>query len=145
MSDTTQAVHERIGLSFPEWIAFIGTREWLQTAEHNPGRGVFTPIDPHKHEFHMAWACLKEGCGTVGCIGGTMALALGKDTWHYVNSQQENRPALHRLFYPKLSNGRTPSFRTITPAQAIKAMYNFENTGDANWDDVLNDSNFILQ
>lgn len=147
MSDMTktvpQAEHERLGLTFPEWIAFLGTYEWLAGAKHNSQRECGTPIDKHGHEFNMAWACLKEDCGTVSCIGGTMALALGKSTWAYVNGQQETRPALNRLFYPRLSDGRTPHFRTITPVQALKAMDNFRRTGDADWDTVLTAKNFF--
>lgn len=137
-----QAEHERLGLSFAEWIALLGTQEWVAMgAKHNPARLCSTPVDPHGHEFNMAWCCLTEGCGTVSCIGGTMALALGKHTWAYVNGQ-EARQNLNRLFYPRTTEGKSPNFRSITPAQALRAIYNFRRTGDADWDSVLTKSNF---
>jgi hypothetical protein len=106
------------------------------------------------HTFRMNTACEANGhCGTVGCIGGNMGLIMGKDiigAQQYVGRCRDasdtssdmigiavKSPALHTLFYPP----NWVNYRTITPAQAIKAIDNWLKTGRPNWSKVLTKRN----
>jgi hypothetical protein len=70
-------------------------------------------------------------CGTVACIGGTAEL-IGKV--EFMKSSTYN-DQLYTLFYP-------PSdldYSEITVSQAANALRNYLSTGNAKWDEVLDE------
>lgn len=138
--------HETLGITFAELGALLGTRELLKAdmLEHDP-RHV---TKPGTHEFDMNTACKPNGeCGTVSCIGGTMALIMGKNIGEadlYVRDTSTEvvggkSPALGKLFYPG-RDGYSGDWSAITPAQAIAAIDNFLAGGHPRWMEVLDDN-----
>ena len=134
-------VHEQRDLSFAELGALLGTREMLrkQLIVHN--------LDFWKdgsHQFNMNVGCTRDGnCGTVSCIGGTMALIMGMDSadaadyvrYHSVGCKLAKRP-IASLFFPP-ENPKLGDWDKITPKQAIKAIDNFLETGRPLWTKVI--------
>lgn len=92
--------------------------------------------------FNMAQAHYeKEGCGTVACIGGWMAVAMGMDNMAanaYVGKHEpwsgrsSDRP-IARLFFPPWSS----TYENITTEQAVQAIDNFLKEGSPCWADVI--------
>jgi len=127
--------HDKLGITFAEHGALIGTRYMLAGGilKHTPG--VFGVGHGNKHSFNMSISCDVVGCGSVSCIGGTMAMIMGMrdpyDAEHYVcNAWGE----LGKLFYP---NHPSVSMYDITVEQSIRAIDNFLTTGRAKWHKVL--------
>jgi hypothetical protein len=132
---TKKSFHERRGITFAEMGAFVATRNMLAMGllEHDPTR---TKYINNKHTFNMNWGCLTRGCGSVSCIGGTMALIMGiKDdaARYYVNDGGTNG-VFSELFFPK---NISKSYSGITPKQAVAAMDNWWKTGKPQWRKVL--------
>lgn len=75
-----------------------------------------------------------DECGSVGCIGGTMGLIMGKnaeDSHYYVQNARGN---LRNLFFPPRSSAE---YEAITAKQMLQAINNFLDTGNADWKAVL--------
>lgn len=130
--------HEELGLTFAEYGALLGTRAMLErgTLEYEAGRDW---VEGNKHLFCMNRACRVKGCGTVSCIGGTMALIMGMDqdeATAYVNKVADGilREALRCLFFPRGYN-----YEAVTPDQAVQAIDNYLRTGRPQWASVLVD------
>jgi len=122
--------HQELGITFRELGALLGTREMLKdgTLTH-----IYDPTEPYGdlHLFNMGITCRTKGCGSVACIGGTMAMILGysesdsaADISSYVNRGGDGSPLgkahLHDLFFPL----ETPSHTMdqITNEMAVEAI-----------------------
>lgn len=79
-------------------------------------------------------------CGSVGCIGGHIALAHGisvRGARRYVQNQAQAGGPLANLFFPDLTvNYRHPGWRA-GPREAAGAILNFLTTGAPDWDGVM--------
>ncbi|WP_026607630.1 hypothetical protein [Methylocapsa acidiphila] len=79
-------------------------------------------------------------CGSVGCIGGHIALAHGISVLgarRYVQGQAQAGGSLAALFFPDLTvDRRHPGWRA-NGAAAARAILNFLTTGRPNWDGVM--------
>lgn len=79
-------------------------------------------------------------CGSVGCIGGHMALAHGisvRGARRYVQDAAQSASPLAPLFFPDLTaNKAHPGWRA-RPAEAAHAILNFLTTGAPDWDAVM--------
>ncbi len=79
-------------------------------------------------------------CGSIGCIGGHMALAHGisvRGARRYVQHQAQGNGPMAALFFPDLTvNHSHPGWRAEAP-DAARAIINFLTTGAPDWDDVM--------
>lgn len=132
-------IHEKRGLSFAEYGALLGTREMLRLGAVEDTYECKLP-DDKAHTFNMNVPMIKEGCGTVGCIGGHMALIMGysnSEADNYVTNSQYSRP-IGKLFYPdSLEN-----WEGITPDMGVAAIDNFLKDGNPRWTDVAEEFGF---
>jgi hypothetical protein len=127
-------LHERRKITFAEYGALLGTRAMLvmKALTHTKKRDV----TPHKHQFNMAVQCKLGECGSIGCIGGTMALIMGKseiDAVEYVGTCNRIGTAsksFKELFFPPSGQDY---WEDITPAQSVVAIDNWLKTGKPNW------------
>jgi hypothetical protein len=91
--------------------------------------------------FNMDHTGIAAKCGTVGCIGGWLAVVNGAKAPfqmdRYVNVLRSG--ALEALFYPDREGDVISSYNYdhITAPQAAQAIRNFLMTGHPNWDEVL--------
>lgn len=126
-------LHDRLHLTFAELGALLATREMLV-------RGLLVheeipDVVPGQHTFNMSVPCRQEDCGTVTCIGGTMALIMGCPPGTYVDCSP---PHLRALFYPEpVFQAGVKSYRDITVKQSIMAIDNFLLYGKPRWLDVV--------
>ena len=124
--------HEELGMTFAEYGALLGTRELLRSSLMGHGPDGFPSA--REHTFNMNVCCITFACGSVSCIGGTMALIMGvcvRDIRDYVCSHE----VLRSLFFPSGFN-----FNLVTAEQAVAAIDNFLETGAPRWSEVLGDS-----
>ena len=144
MAKKYKSEHERLGITFAEFGALLGTEAMLR--EHNLQH---TPVryaqDKHSHKFNMGLACDFNGCGTVSCIGGTMALIMDmntrEDAQAYVGigpGEGRHSPALKPLFFPPRERLLGVEWDNITPAQALKAIANFKKDRHPRWKQIIN-------
>lgn len=118
--------------------------------------GKFKHIDEDKGEyplgqngFNMSIASKSYECGTVGCIGGWVWVHMNierlmQDGGVWYLSSADNHDAdtylyqkgpdchLHHLYFPPGSN-----YDAITPLEAAQAIDNYLNTGDPDWESVI--------
>lgn len=108
--------------------------------------------DWEREELIAIWPKLLDGtatldmrqavsdCGSVGCIGGHIALAHGISVLgarRYVQDQVQRTGPLAALFFPDLTvTQRHPGWRASGP-QAAEAVLGFLTTGVPNWDTVM--------
>lgn len=127
---------KKLKISFAEYGALIAVRTMLaqgiiQWARYDHGR--------NDHVFNMAYVCVDNGCGSIGCIGGTMALLMRVNPRDYMI--RRHPLGLRVLFYP---DTESPSvvfdYDLIQPMQAVKAIDNYLLTGKPRWRDVLKGS-----
>ena len=117
--------HEELGISFAEYGALIATRTMLACGVLVHGKTVV----PHEHHFNMAVLCKVGGnCGTLSCIGGTMALIMGYDQRRAADYIVRSKGELENLFFPS-----RPLYRDLTTKQALAAIDNYLTTGQAQW------------
>ncbi len=130
--------HSKLGLSFAEFGALLGTRTMLANNAVVDAKGVHE-TDEKTHKFNMSVPCNARRCGSVACIGGTMAQIMGMDAIDASSYVYEREPGtaketpISRLFYPP----EKYDFDKITPAHAVKAIDNFLATGKPNWTKIL--------
>lgn len=125
----------------------LAQAEWDETEDD-----YLTPIKGNM--FDMGDTCTSYECGTVGCIGGWMYLAMNSDVCAVKNgvtlipeevAELANGYVIHapgalgRLFYPSRGGVYYKDFHAIKPSQALTAIDNFLNTGEANWYSILGD------
>jgi len=130
-------IHERRKITFQEYAALLATRAMLVNATlawTNSPRPV-----PGCHLFNMHTKGGATHCGTVGCIGGTMAMVMGKDPSDYVFDHVGEdlgwrlradtcSKSLSNLFYPV-----GDEWDWIKPKVAVKAIDNWLRTGKPGW------------
>ena len=131
MANSHYKTHEELGITFAEYGALFAVRAMLQAGilEHT----LRDDCDlKGKHLFNMNHSGKIAHCGSVGCIGGNMAIIMqASRPGNYVYKKSPGSP-LYGLFYP------TPyDFDTITPKEAAKAISNFLHTGNPHWDNIL--------
>lgn len=121
-----QSHHERLGITFAELGALYGTLGMLRAEVLEFIENPADDPTPGTHVFDMDTTCKSNGeCGTVACIGGTMALIMGKnlrDASAYVHDARSL--SLGKLFYPT-RDGWNGYYGDITPEHAIQAIHNF--------------------
>lgn len=127
----TKHLHERRKITFIELGALLGTRALL--AGKHLGHSKSTFARSKTHLFNMGVACARTECGTVSCIGGTVALIMGLDQIHnYVCHTRSE--SLHHLFFPPEG---CLDWNSATPAVAVKAIDNWLKTGHPGWRKLL--------
>jgi hypothetical protein len=141
----TKALHEVREITFREHLAVLAVRHALETGvlDMHP---VLHPDDvnafDNKHTFHMSCSMDKAHCGSVGCIGGYMALVMGVNSrsyvtdhikWGHMAEPEACSPSLTPLFFPPL--GR--DWPSATPKVAVKAIDNWLKDGNPRWGDLL--------
>jgi hypothetical protein len=122
--------HEELGITFREWAALFGVAQVLHAGiipmHRNAPSGV--------HAFNLETSCRGNGhCGTVGCIGGYVALAMGKDinkASNYVHTAGGN---IRELYFPSPAI----AYDRVTQGQAAQAIGNFLTTGNPMWRDII--------
>ena len=146
-----KSLHEKRKVTFQELGALYGTRTMManHVLVHDPQQ---ERVYNNKHGFNMATQGKQHGCGTVSCIGGTMAFIMGADPIMYVGMRGKVGTAsrvFQDLFYPNVSknycnkwitlDSRTngEGWNKITPAQGVKAIDNWLRTGKPQWLKVL--------
>lgn len=138
----------QLGIQEWEFTRLIEVRDLLQTKtlKHSKQGNSFYAVWSLPVGFNMGYAHqYTEGkCGTVGCIGGWMAINQGFneiETNHYVDMIDGS---LKKLFYPPEDRDESDvyvPYNDITPEQAVQAINNFLYDGDPNWELVLCDNN----
>lgn len=124
-------LHERRGVTFQELGAVLGTREMLRLGVLKHSKANYPKAG--EHTFNMNVACNRLDCGTASCIGGTMAMLMGRfnTTMDYV---QCNRSAsLEDLFYPP----QYLDWDKATNKVAIQAIDNWLKDGKPRWAKLL--------
>ena len=120
--------HEKLGISFAEYGALLGTRAMLANKaltyvyvrENDMGEYDYEEkLDENRHKFTMGCILESKGCGTVGCIGGHMGLILGKA--HIDDYTADTDNVLNALFYPP----HRYNYDKITADYAVKAIDRF--------------------
>ena len=146
---TKKHLHEKRDITFQEYGALLGTRAMLAAKALKPDRrNTFINVAPGEHRFNMCTKGKASQCGTVSCIGGTMAFLMGKDPTRYVDDYNPRSRvigtnlfardpracsvSLIPLFYPT-GVGEPPTWTWITPEVAVKAIDNWLRTGKAGW------------
>jgi hypothetical protein len=141
--------HEKLKITFQEYGALLGVRAMLQVGILEDTLDVCgLYFKSNKHHFNMDSIGGVKGCGSVGCIGGNMAIImnpyLGNEyvDSEYINVNSEyvseyvttNRSeSLSKLFYPP----RKYDYNLITSKMALKAIDNFLTTKKPHWEKVL--------
>jgi len=143
-----QHLHEKRKITFQEYGALLGVRAMLaaNALTHDRQRRRIEAA-PGEHGFNMCTKCKMSKCGTVSCIGGTMAFLMGRDPAYYVEDHNPPSPcgpgvfprdvrscsvSLIPLFYPT-EVGKVYTWTWIKPAVAVKAIDNWLRTGRPGW------------
>lgn len=77
----------------------------------------------------------KYNCGTVGCIGGLLALRLGLDPDRFIDKACDVDPRFSNLFYPNISRDGA-HWDSITPIAAAAAIETFLAGGQPHYEGV---------
>jgi hypothetical protein len=133
---TAQHLHEKLGISFQELGALLGVRNMLAAGLLIPNADDYPD---GSHVFSMHHPGMVYGCGSVGCIAGSMAILMGhKQPMTYTNQFDQDslrgKDKIAALFYPRAPNAAMWS--DITPKMAVRAIDNFLNYGDPKWGTV---------
>lgn len=95
-------------------------------------------ISEKKKFFNMNSEELELSCGTVRCIGGWVGHLLGQDSWNYcMNVFKTSGKGLYSLYYPDIDEDVL--YEEITTEQAAKAIRNYLERGDPDWEEVLSE------
>lgn len=114
-------------------ITVLGMLERNELVHHIApiiGESGFAPTIPNG--FNMECSGAQTDCGTMACIGGWVAILMGRrDKFinQYVNTRNPNSK-IGRLYW-----GCTGSATTVE--QAATALRNFLTDGDARWNEVI--------
>jgi len=98
----------------------------LKTVEYGPPTGPF--------DFNMSCSGISSECGTVACIGGWVAVLMGRkgdDIARYVNDQ-ESDGVLAPLYWPDEVGALD-----ATAPQASVALRNYLTHGEPRWDEAM--------
>jgi len=91
-------------------------------------------------------------CGSVACIGGWVSFFMQGNKFtkesimkidHVIADNyvlKSRSTSLERLYFPELKNNTEDAdfYQAITPGEASQAIQNFLETGDPDWDSILN-------
>lgn len=153
---------EELYITQEEYDALLWVREKLASGKIEHSSHVRAHDGGVHNMFNMSVASAPYSCGTVACIGGWMSLKMQdvadaaiednlKLRWittahanNYVGSYagdnehreangRDGRSQLGRLFYPK----ETLAWDPITPAQAVRAIDNYLETGQPRWEEIV--------
>jgi hypothetical protein len=118
--------HKELRLSYAELGALLGTREMLRTKTLKDAHGR-SFADDDEHLFNMGDACVIYVCGSVACIGGTMAQIMGKNASEAMRYVASSSGKLRELFFPKPPKGSVHDldYDKIKPTEAVVAIDNF--------------------
>ena len=129
----TRSLHEKRHITFAELGALLGTRQLLASGELVQSRNLQLKLGVH--EFHMAEACKAADCGSITCIGGTMALIMGmnqSDAKLYVGNEVRrghHSPSLQSLFFQPTN----VEWSDVNEPIAVQAIDSWLKTGRVNW------------
>ena len=120
-----------LGISEPQKEALMKTLVLLETGKlvhatefnHDFGEEAFSG------HFNMAHWKDTASCGTVCCIGGTAELIGGVD----LSTTMGADGSLQELFCPS----DVADWKSVTPAQAARALRSYLTTGDAKWTEAV--------
>ncbi|PNG26596.1 hypothetical protein [Methylocella silvestris] len=91
-------------------------------------------------DIALDMARASSDCGSIGCIGGHVALAHGvsvRGARRYVQSQAQSGGPLAALYFPDLTaNHSHPGWRA-NAAQAARAIIDFLTLGAPDWDAAM--------
>jgi hypothetical protein len=137
-----KALHEKLGIRFAELGALYGVRAMLIAKDLIPKKTI--EVCSNTHSFNMSTAGEVKECGSVGCIGGNMAIIMGitsfGDVAAYVHNHQYLRKylpteccseALTSLFFPDANTRGSESaqipieWSDFTVKQTLQAIDNF--------------------
>ena len=134
-------LHEKLGITFAELGALLGTKAMLETAVVAGTNECMYDDDRDSvlmaagiHVFDMNTAARTHACGSVSCIGGTMGLIMGKTPvaattyvgcaemqhnfyYRYLQGTVLHSPSLHPLFFPR--SIAADKWRGVTRQQAV--------------------------
>lgn len=130
-------------VAFRELGALYAVRAMIVSGVMTHERDCFSQRTQNAHTLNMGVAgeC-SYGCGTMSCIGGTMAIIMGLEPGNYVTGPLGSHvfdginrsAALEDLFYPP---GDMSSYYAITAKQMLAAIDNWLATGKPKWKSVL--------
>jgi len=129
-----------LGITEPQKDALIKTLKLMETgkidhfADDLDGDVMYRKDRKFSGLFNMVMWAGDHECGTVCCIGGTAEL-IGNVTFGADFGQDLQNSALEGLFCPREVNWR--DWRSITPAQAARALRSYLTTGDAKWSEAV--------
>lgn len=143
----TKSLHERRKVTFRELGALYAVRGMIADGAMTHCAGAY-PCN--EHIINMSISYGKNGdCGTVSCIGGTMALIMGLDDpgWYVARTNRaydifdtmlgggaRRSNSLGGLFFPPIEG---PIYYKITAKQMLAAIDNWLATGRAGWKKIL--------
>lgn len=117
-----------LGLTEDENWALSEIQRRLECGELKHGHIDHTMGDKEPLEcFNMKFS----HCGTAACIGGWMAVVLGR-SHRRIAEFVSNHERLHELFYPLDGEDDNQDWEKITVKQAVTAIKYFRMTGNAN-------------
>lgn len=149
-------LHEQRKCTFQELGALLGVRELLKRGLVRHSSDPTCPLNGD-HTVNMLVASQKQDCGSVGCIGGSMAMIMGLDedaAKAYVGSNCHIGTAsqsFQSLFFPpnefpgtercspercKLANGHH-WWTAIDAGMMIEAIDNWLASGKAHWPKIV--------
>lgn len=142
--------HDELGITFVELGTLLGTRAMLDLGvlQHldipdNVDTSAAADEIGGAHVFNMNVPCkLNKECGSIHCIGGTMAVLMGlneeNSDYYVAQGAAGARPGflghsenLRDLFFPP-----GVEYNSITPQEAVKVIDTFLTTGVVDWSSV---------
>lgn len=133
--------HEKLGITFAQLGALLGTRALIAEGymKHTTTTS-YLPVDT-VHYINMGVGhCSIGECGSVGCIGGTMALLLGVvgpdrvvGKPYTFSTFMDHHATLRPLFHPPGHR----DYGKITKTQMLQAIDNFLKDGKPRWEKIL--------
>lgn len=104
----------------------------LKMVRHSLNCGI---LSEERFDMRVIFSRSSE-CGTVGCIGGWMAVCMGR-AHPDLFIGRDCSDSLGPLFYPWKKNREGFEIHDATPAQAVRAIDNFLATGEPDWERVM--------
>lgn len=127
---------EALGVSRAEWSALAAVLGMLERGELCHGNEAVGQA------FCMSATFAKDDCGTIGCIGGYVAMLMGESSPDDYICQYRDSGALTKLYFPrKPDGGLLPTLYQVTTEQAAIALRNFLATGEPDWREAISVAN----
>lgn len=127
---------EELGITQVIYDGLVRVRELLPQLqlieyEYRLGDEDIEGSESEPTAFNMAHWCTTGSCGTIACIGGWVE-SLMKTKINTLKSPD----GLDQLFFPNPINKNVDCAK-ITPEQAVKAITNYLEKGEPDWEMVL--------